>query len=121
MTTSFARKLLFKKFYHNETLHSCFPTEEEHEEIRILETLMDEQQGEGGEFPKTLIPKSKNFPALSLNANIDLFVKMVMKEFQSIPTTISHDNCSRKQRQAIKELKAIPNIKLLSQQTKVAM
>lgn len=106
----FARKLLFKKFFHYETLHTHFPTFEEREAIRILESLADEEQEQKGEFPKILIPRSKNFPALSLNANIDLFLKMVTREFQSIPMGIGQDNCSIKQRKAIKELSAMSNI-----------
>lgn len=102
----FARKLIFKKYFHDETLHTHFPTVEEREAIRILESLANEEQEEQGEFPKSLIPRSNNFPSLCLNSSIDLFVKLVTKDFQKISGKMKWDNCSPKQRQAIMELKS---------------
>lgn len=40
----FARKLLFKKFYHDHALYALFPTEDERQAIETLQTLLDEQE-----------------------------------------------------------------------------
>lgn len=40
----FAKKLLFKKFYHDQVLHALFPTVEERQAIETLQALLDEQE-----------------------------------------------------------------------------
>lgn len=72
---------------------------------------MDEQEPKYiGEFPTSLIAKSKKFPPLSLHPAITLFVKLVSKEFQKIPTSLRWENCTHTQRQALKELRSMTDV-----------
>lgn len=82
---------------------------DELEAIEALESLEWENttdiQGKG---LCTLRPKFKTFLQLNLFPNIDLFIKIVTEEFQKISTFISHDNLTRIQCQALKELQELP-------------
>ncbi|XP_073416536.1 uncharacterized protein [Dendrobates tinctorius] len=91
----FARALIYKKYFHDQTLCNMFPTEKEQEALRNLEELAEEHNIlESDIIPASIKPKSKKFPALSTCPNVDLFVKLVSKDLESIPRYAKMDNLS---------------------------
>ncbi|XP_073423441.1 uncharacterized protein [Dendrobates tinctorius] len=91
----FARSLIFKKHFHDQTLHEMFPTETEQEALRTLEGLAVEHDTlENDRIPASIRPKSRKFPALSTCANVDLFVQLVSKDLEAIPRHMKNDNLS---------------------------
>ncbi|CAJ0918423.1 unnamed protein product [Ranitomeya imitator] len=103
----FARKLVLKKLHDKPSTASEWSTQEQ-ETIAILEELSNETPTPT--VSNFTIPKPKKFPPLSLYPDIDLFVRLVTEEFRRIPTGIQHDNLTRRQREAIKELKSLDNV-----------
>ncbi|XP_077131129.1 uncharacterized protein LOC143785876 [Ranitomeya variabilis] len=104
----FARKLVLKKL-HSRSDKGMEWTEKELEAIATLEELSGERD-ETAEKGKFIPPKPKKFPSMNLYPNIDLFVKLVSKEFGEIPNKITRDNLSIEQRRALKELKSMRDI-----------
>ncbi|CAJ0958429.1 unnamed protein product [Ranitomeya imitator] len=84
-------------------------TEQDLEIMTTLEELSGEQE-ENANMGKFLPPKPKKFPPLNLYPNIDLYVKLVSKEFGEIPSKVVKDNLSADQRKALKELKGMRDI-----------
>lgn len=54
--------------------------------------------------------KSQKFQALSICPAVDLFVKMVSKEFSEIPQFLRHDNFTPMQRKSFKKLKNLKDV-----------
>ncbi|CAJ0956180.1 unnamed protein product [Ranitomeya imitator] len=108
----FARKLLLKKFHegknHSNTL---FSTETELEALRALEELLLEQQEQTpSKFPDFIRKKSTNFPPISLNSSVEIFVRMVCNELYQLKTHRPFDNLTAAQRQALNELKNMKQV-----------
>lgn len=107
----FARKLIFKKLYHTRQHENLFPTEDEQETLRILESLLQEQTMEAeGKLPKSILPSSKKFPPISMYSNIEVFVKLVTAEFAKIDNRILGDNLTKEQRIALRQLKEMKEV-----------
>ncbi|CAJ0960814.1 unnamed protein product [Ranitomeya imitator] len=110
----FARKLLLKKLHHrnpNDVTETIFETEEETEAFNALNELLQEQSStSSSKFPKSLIPRSKKFPPLTLSANIDLFVKLVSEDLKKVSTMVNGHNCTLEQKKAIEELSSRTDI-----------
>ncbi|CAJ0931577.1 unnamed protein product [Ranitomeya imitator] len=102
-----SRKLVLKKLHDKPSIASEWSSQEL-ETIAILEELSNETPTPT--VSNFTIPKPKKFPPLSLYPDIDLFVRLVTEEFRRIPTGIQHDNLTRRQRKAIKELKSLDNV-----------
>lgn len=84
---------------------------QELEAINILQELQDEQQETSvGKSDIKFAPRSKRFPPLNLYPNIDLFVHLVSEEFHTISRTIPHDNLTREQRDALKQLQRMKQV-----------
>ncbi|CAJ0966054.1 unnamed protein product [Ranitomeya imitator] len=107
----FARSLLFKRHFYDDSLHQLFPTEEEQAALRILEDLSIEHNlPEGGKIPPSIRPHSKKFPPLSSCTNIDLFVQLVTKDFLKIPHFKRYDNLTREERNRLNALQKMPDV-----------
>ncbi|KAM4016291.1 uncharacterized protein ACNLHF_002679 isoform 2-T3 [Anomaloglossus baeobatrachus] len=108
----FGRKLLLKKYFaKKDTGNLTGFSREEQEAIKILESLLAEQSSTDlTRFPSYTKKKSTTFPPLSACPTIELFVKMVVQEFRSLPSKRTHDNLSSHQRQALKELQLMKDI-----------
>ncbi|CAJ0966876.1 unnamed protein product [Ranitomeya imitator] len=100
-------KLVLKKLHDKPSTASEWSSQDQ-ETIAILEELSNETPTPT--VSNFTISKPKKFPPLSLYPDIDLFVRLVTEEFRRIPTGIQHDNLTRRQRKAIKELKSLDNI-----------
>ncbi|XP_069606173.1 uncharacterized protein [Ranitomeya imitator] len=100
----FARKMFFRRIYCQQPPVASSPTEAE--VLQILEELAEEAAS-SRQYPKYLLPKSKNFPQISTVPAIDLFVQLVMKDIEAIPETIKGDNLNYDERQALRELKGL--------------
>ncbi|CAJ0928558.1 unnamed protein product [Ranitomeya imitator] len=88
----FARKLLLKNLHHKSPNMGSELTPETTAELETLENLTEllreQEQPYESKFPKSLIPKSKKFPPLTLSTNIDLFVKLVTADLKNVPTKV---------------------------------
>lgn len=85
----------------------------ENENIRILEELVAENESQvqdTGTVPYCIKKKSQRFPLLTLCPKVDLFVKMVTKEFETISTSISNDNLTTEQRSSLNRLKKLNDV-----------
>lgn len=83
-----------------------FTTREELEALQALEEFLQEQETLGeGKFPTFIIPKSKKCPPLTICPAVEIFVKMVTKDFKEIKESRKSDNLTKEQRQALKELR----------------
>ncbi|XP_069615754.1 uncharacterized protein [Ranitomeya imitator] len=102
----FARKLTFKKMFHQQEDVSMTATISDTQVLETLEDLARESEsGKGnGEYPSHLLPKSTKFPQTSTYPEIDLFIRMVMRDLEDIPKTIKRDNLTKGERTALKEL-----------------
>lgn len=112
----FARSLIFKKWHHkkdSDEYDTIFETESERNAVRILEELAAENEPETqaiGMIPECIRVKSKKFPPLSVCPAVDLFVKMVTKDFEALPTSICNDNLTSEQRSSLKKLRELKDI-----------
>lgn len=61
-------------------------------------------------IPECIRVKSKKFPPLSVCPAVDLFVKMVTKDFEALPTSICNDNLTSEQRSSLKKLRELKDI-----------
>ncbi|XP_071999215.1 uncharacterized protein [Engystomops pustulosus] len=103
----FARKLVFKKHFHQNTDLELFPSSHEQEALRSLEELLEEQQDNSAnsKFPTDLLPKSKAFPPFSGHPNIELFVQLVSRDLYKLSRNGEKtQNCTLAQRRAIDQL-----------------
>lgn len=82
----FARKLAFKKIFHDKNQDPRLSIPEEQKALMALQKLLVEQETEvRGRFPSSILPTSTKFPNLSAFPNIQLFVQLVSAQFQKIP------------------------------------
>lgn len=108
----FARKLLFKRWFHKGAEDDRLNTKNDQEVVRILEELLAENEDsprEGpsddrGRIPACICKKSQKFPPTSLCPAIDVFVT---KDFENISPGIRQDNLTSVQRASLKRLKNI--------------
>lgn len=107
----FARKLIFKRFFHIKNSQGIVTTRTEQEALASLEALIEEQlTPDTGRFPTHLLLPSKKFPPLTIHSNIEIFVKMVCSLFKKIDCNIQLDNITNKHRQIIKELQRMKDV-----------
>ncbi|XP_077118764.1 uncharacterized protein LOC143774874 [Ranitomeya variabilis] len=106
----FARKLILKKLYAKDG-HESTSDKVEREAQQALEDLLSEQTVKStGTFPSNCYPRSTRFPPLSLCPAVEIFTRLVIEDFQKIPTRRQFDNLTSKQRQALDELKNYDDI-----------
>lgn len=65
---------------------------------------------ETGMVPYCIRKKSKKFPALALCPTVDLFVRMVTRDFEEISTSIINDNLTLEQISSLKKLKKLNDV-----------
>lgn len=93
----FARKLLFKKHFSKGDVNSIFTVQEELKAIRILESLLEEQEVSTATFPP-FTP----LPHLALSPAVDIFVKLAVDKLRELHSRRVHDNLSHEQRIAMR-------------------
>ncbi|KAM4012040.1 uncharacterized protein ACNLHF_005390 isoform 1-T3 [Anomaloglossus baeobatrachus] len=109
----FARSVLFKKYFFDDALHTLFPTEEEQDALRVLHELSIEHNLPiGGKIPPSIVRRSKKFPPLSTCTNVDMFVRVVSQELESISPRIIKDNLTRPERERLRELTSLSDVVL---------
>lgn len=99
----FARKLLLKNISLR-GMFTAFTAQEELEALRVLESLLQEQEVHTPKFPSFARPQSTTFPPLSLSPLVKMFVKLAVDKLPELPSKWEFDNLSYEQRTAMKKL-----------------
>ncbi|CAJ0960586.1 unnamed protein product [Ranitomeya imitator] len=106
----FLRKLILKKLFEKDGQLSI-SDDAEREALMALEDLLDEQtSGVVSTFPRDCRPRSTRFPPLSACPAVEIVTKMVLQDFQKIPTKRRKDNLTSKQRLALEQLQKYEDI-----------
>ncbi|XP_056423852.1 uncharacterized protein LOC130362821 [Hyla sarda] len=63
-----------------------------------------------GEYPRYLLPKSVTFPPTTLVPEVDMFIKLVIRDLRRLAETRASDNLTYPQRKAVQELRALKNV-----------
>lgn len=98
----FARSLIFKRWFHKQEDDGIFDTEWERDAVKALEELAAESEPtlpppgapNTGTIPGCVKKKSRKFPPLTVCPTVDLFMRMVSKDFNKISMSITDDNLS---------------------------
>ncbi|XP_075697341.1 uncharacterized protein LOC142662932 [Rhinoderma darwinii] len=107
----FSRKLILKKLHSRSGVDMGLNSVLEREALKALEDLLQEQIcTDQGRFPKSVIPRSQRFPPLSICPQVEIFTKMVINDFKTISSNRKNDNLTKKQRDALNELKSYEDV-----------